>query len=357
MSALGASDSRICVLGANGQVGLEVSLFLSEMPGVGVVPVSRTQYGSALLRHLGLECRHGRLSDERQANALLQGATLLADFGWPTNTIGKMDAICAQIRNAIRHAPAGAPYVFISTQSVFCLDPAHPEFTAYRLAKLRAEQTALQQGRKVGRPVFVLRLGQVHGPLQSVSRAITREFRAETAYVPALDSYAVFTYSIAEALANIAAGREAPGTYTLLAYPQWRWTEVHAYYARWTGLVSKAIEEPPQAAATSTLARSRAALQSFCSTEIFRHREWLEYWGARLFPRRMQQLRLAHYRRQAGAEIDELRAKQSWRPYGQKIQIPGARLESISDIRGQILEKNQRMLRRVLAGAPDAIQL
>lgn len=354
MSSPVTKNSRICILGANGQVGLEVCLFLTDMPNVQVTPVCRTQYGAALLKRLGMECRHGRLTLEEEAGRLLEGAALVADFGWPTNPIGKTDAICRQIRNVIHQAPPGAPYVFISTQSVFCLDPSSPQFTAYRLSKRQAERTALREGRKAGRPVYVLRLGQVHGPLQSVSRAIIREFRAETAYVPAVDSYAVFTYSIAEALANIASGREIPGVYTLLAHPQWRWPEVHAYYSRWTGIRSEAVEESLRPGASSPLTRMWQTLRGFFGNEIFRQREMIEFWSTRVFPRKMQQLRLAHYRRQAAGEIGQLRALKSWRPYGQKVSVPGLRFKGISDIREGIFEKNQWLLERIRSVSSDA---
>jgi len=301
-----------------------------------------------------MQCRHGRLTVEAEARSLLKGATLVADFGWPTNTIGKMDEICRQIRNAIRQSPVGVPYVFISTQSVFCLDPSNPQITSYRLSKRRAEQTAIREGRRTGHPVYVLRLGQVHGPLQSVSKAILLEFRPETALVPAVDSYAVFTYSIAEALANIAAGRATPGVYTLLAYPQWRWPEVHAYYSRWTGIKSEAVEEPLRPEASSTLTRMRHMLRGFFGNEIFRQREMAEYFGTSLFPQKLRRLRLAHYRKQAAAEIGQLRALQSWRPYGQKVSIPGRRFTGMRDIRGEIFDKNQWLLARVRSVSPEA---
>lgn len=347
-------NSQIVVLGANGQVGLEVCLFLSDMPDVQVTPVSRTEYGLVLLRRLGIAGRYGRMTSETEAGRLLRGAALVADFGWPTNTIGKMDEICRQIQNAIRQSPDGVPYVFISTQSVFSLDPSNPQITAYRLSKRRAEQTAIREGRRTGHPVYVLRLGQVHGPLQSVSKIIIREFRAETAFVPAVDSYAVFTYSIAEALANIAAGRSTPGVYTMLAHPQWRWPEVHAYYSRWTGINSEAIEEPLRPEASSPFTRMWQTLRGFFGNELFRQREMAEFFGTSLFPQKLRRLRLAHYRQQAAAEIGQLRASQSWRSYGQKVSIPGRRFTVMRDIRGEIFDKNQWLMARIRAVSPEA---
>ncbi len=343
---------HICVLGSNGQVGLEVCLFLSDWSGVHVMPISRTLYGSALLHHLGLECRHGQLADEKQAADLLQNGTLVADFGWPSNAIGKLGEIRRRISNAIHHAPTEARYVFISTQSVYRLDPSKPRFSTYSLSKRYAERIALLEGKRMGRSVYVLRLGQVHGPLQRVSKAIISAFRPQAALVPSLRSYTVFTYSIAEALANIALGREEPGIYTVFSNPEWRWPEMHEYYAKWTGIPSTALEEPVPVSRHSLPSRIWHTLRTPFADEILRQKDLIEWCGSRLLPEYTAQLRLNHYRRRAASEISRLFAEQCWRPYGQMVEVDGRRLVSLSDTRPFILAKNRALFDRVRASAP-----
>ncbi len=131
----GIDPWRICVLGANGQVGVEVSAILSTWPGVEVAPVTRSEFGGVVLRRLGLKCRHGRMGNEDDAKRILSDCKLVADFGWPGRTVGRFEDLARQIRNTVRNAALGAPYVFISTQSVYQLDPAVSKFSAYRLAK------------------------------------------------------------------------------------------------------------------------------------------------------------------------------------------------------------------------------
>jgi hypothetical protein len=142
--------------------------------------------------------------------------------------------------------------------------------------------------------------------------------------------------------------------YTLLAHPQWRWPEVHAYYSRWTGIKSEAVEEPLRPEASSAFTRLRQTLRGFFGNELFRQREMAEFFGASLFPQKLRRLRLAHYRKQAAAEIGQLRALQSWRPYGQKVSIPGRRFTGMRDIRGEIFDKNQWLLARIREVSPDA---
>jgi hypothetical protein len=53
--------------------------------------------------------------------------------------------------------------------------------------------------------------------------------------LPDTVSDTVFAYSIAEALANIAAGKEKPGVYTLMSTPDWHWRDIYDYYCEETG--------------------------------------------------------------------------------------------------------------------------
>ncbi len=354
-SGMSGSAKRICVIGANGQVGVEVSAILSAWPEIEVAPVTRSEFGAVVLRRLGLDCRHGRMANEGDAKRVLSDCGLVADFGWPGRTVGRLEDLARQIRNAVRHAAPGAPYVFISTQSVYQLDPAVSEFSAYRIAKLYAEKIALEEGRKLGRPVYVLRLGQVHGPTQSVSRAIVKEFRPELAYVPELKSYAVFTYTVAEALVHILQGKEQPGVYTLVSSPEWSWQEMHAYFGAWTGMATRSVLVPPVVARASAWQRLRRCVAGWIHHEVFRQKDLLEHWGMKVVPEKTRGTRLKHYRNRAAAEVGQWLEDERWRPYGQKVEIPGARLRSLSDVRPFILEKNRELNRRFEALGPSVI--
>ena len=332
---------KICLLGANGQVGMEVCLLLSSWPKVEVVPVTRTDYGAALLRRFGLEVRLSGQSAPAMLSEALVGACLVTDFGWPHNAAGKLPRLRERIRRTMLAAPAGAPYVLISTQSVRRLDPAAPRFSIYGLSKGHVERFAVQEGRRQGRPVYVLRLGEVHGPFQGVSRGLVSEFRAERAIVPAMRSYSVFTYTVAEALVNIAAGREVPGTYLLYSEPRWRYAELHNYYSRWTGKPSEAIEEGVSSSGSSLTRRMLGALRACAGAELMRCKDVIEYWAARFAPERMGLARMHHHRKRAAAEVAGYLRGREWRPYGQKTELEGGSLRCLTDVRPFILEKNR----------------
>jgi hypothetical protein len=97
----------------------------------------------------------------------------------------------------------------------------------------------------------------------------------------------------------------------------------------------------------SLLSRVLNGLRSFLVTELFRHSEAIEFWGSRVAPELMTRLRLAYYRRRAAEEIHNMRQRVLWRPYDQRIEVPGVRLKTLSDTRLIIFEENQRLLRRI----------
>ncbi len=61
---------RIAIVGANGQVGMEVSLFLRVTEGPTWNAIVRSELAAALLRRLGIPCRIGSLGNRGEAQAL-----------------------------------------------------------------------------------------------------------------------------------------------------------------------------------------------------------------------------------------------------------------------------------------------
>ncbi|MBU4376666.1 MAG: NAD(P)-dependent oxidoreductase, partial [Candidatus Omnitrophica bacterium] len=232
---------NIAVIGANGQVGREVCLFLSVF-GVKVVPISRTELGGIFLERCGLSCRYGTIGNIEDAKRLLDGCDLIADFSHPHGLPTEVrTAVKSNIENALRWAPAKSPYVYMSTISAFGMAHGRSKMRNYRLAHTRyaADKRYLERLVLAGqakRDVYVLRLGQLHGYLQKVSQEFMEEAAlGEEVHLPFSSntaSYTVFCFTIAEALVNIALGKEKPGRYTLVSTPSWTWGEVYAHWAR-----------------------------------------------------------------------------------------------------------------------------
>lgn len=344
----------IGIIGANGQVGSEVVLALRLAGGVTVVPICRSERASAFLRRCGVTCRHGNVADPEQAPRLLARCDLVVDLSIPRGLPSENRAASRRlIETAVRYAPPGAAFVFASSINALGMGPRDRRLRHYVLArsayaalKRYAERVAVRAGRRHERAVYVLRLGQVHGVLQSVSRSISRNWRGRTAHVPEGPSYAVFAVTIAQALVAIAAGRETPGVYMLVETPPWSWKEVLELHAHLTPCSGPVVEE--RAVTSSALRRVCGRLVDPLMRFAAAHAEEI---AAHLLVRdHSLELRAeAMYRlRQARADLASTRSAPEFRPYRPYVGVPpGARLRSLSDSRASMWAQMQHIDRVV----------
>ena len=272
---------RIVILGANGQVAAEVSQLLARTPGVDLAPVSRTRGGSAYLRSKGVAVWHGSVSSPAEAQAMLKGADVIANFAL-AGGLGRA-AISANnriIQSIIDNSDAGARLIFISTLAVNgSVGPdGSRRRSAYGDLKRKNERYFEQATRRSGRRAWTLRLGHVCGEEQNITQAVRQEIALGPVRLPDPDRLSNTTYveAIAEALLAIGEGRTgAPGLYDLVNFPQWTWREVYEHEARQTGLpvaFAAAPDAPPLAAGVG--ARARATIYRLIQTLGLR--SWFE---------------------------------------------------------------------------------
>jgi nucleoside-diphosphate-sugar epimerase len=232
---------RVAILGANGQVGTEVSLRLRSVEEIEVVPIARNVSGSAFLRLNGLECRHGRISDPTEVRGLISDCDVVVNLALSNSGIPRIDRqINRQIvHNIVAAAKPGAPIIFASTIMVYApaMKVRFPD--SYGLEKVIAERMFRRLCRASHHPAFVFRLGHVMGELQNITRKICDEIRGGTVALPHKGlraSNTVFTSAIVEAIAQVALAAPTPGTFDLITFPQWSWLDVYRYYADELGL-------------------------------------------------------------------------------------------------------------------------
>jgi nucleoside-diphosphate-sugar epimerase len=332
----------IGVIGANGQVGTEVCLFLNCWEDVKVIAICRTRLGSAVLRSMGITCRHGSMQDAAHARELLADCDLVADFSLPRGSADDIKAAYrANITNALESASGATRYVFISSLMALGMKGVGARIryhwipkTVYAATKRFGERLARRLGKEKGVGVFVLRLGEVHGVLQNCSKG-TRAFLTHeppTVVVPDHESYSVFCFTIAEALVNIAQGKEQPGVYELVSTPAWTYQELFEYIAQQPVAVEVAL--PP---AISRVWYSR--LKRFAIGCLRDNRELAQAYLFGLVPGYEQKVKLNHWVRQ-------IRSKESLFVNASKYTVPvmrgippGKRLSSISDSRVTMHEK------------------
>ena len=354
--------TKIAVIGANGQVGSEVCLFLSEMDGIEVVPICRSELAAAPLRSWGLESRFGALSGSEEARRLLAGCQLVADFTLPRGDPGQMRAATVQVQaHAIQDAPAHARYVYISSLMAFGMGERSLRLKWHRLArtqygrfKRRSERSATKLGRRAGREVYVLRLGEVHGERQGVSLGLMSRVGRGTVHIEDRPSIVVFAFNIAEALVSIAAGHQAPGIYSLVCEPDWSLPEVYSYYCGRAGFEPDIVRLPdpagnqrPVRAALSSL---RVAASSTVARFVLRHRDLLATYLLASVPALERRFRTRYHLRRAASEIAALKEQKVERPFRGAFQgrSPGRRLAGQSDCRTSMEPLAARVRSRLL---------
>jgi nucleoside-diphosphate-sugar epimerase len=357
--------TTIGIIGANGQVGTEVCLFLSQMDDVRVVPICRTDRAVSYLERYGLHPRKGGIDDSEETIHLFEGCDLVADFTLLQGKLSAQRKIIYKIsRNAIQKAPTAARYVYVSSMMAYGMS-ATQSLRRYRLAKTiygqakrYGERLVFRLGKEVGREIYILRIGQVHGELQTVSRNILQGFQATTAYVPEGPSYSVFAYTVSEALVNIALGRERPGRYTLISVPQWSWKELFEYYARKLGkrpdvrfFPASPIHKKYSLQAVSQFIK-RLTVQPLVNFAI-RRRELITGYLLSWFPRVEARIYAIYSCNRAAAEISRsIRRKEdnSYRPFEVRPgRLPGKRMRCLSDSRttmDSVLPKVEELVRR-----------
>lgn len=353
---------KIAVIGANGQVGREVSLFLHVM-GVEVIPISRTEIGGVFLERCGLTCRYGSVSNESDVKRLLNGCDLVADFAHPRDLPAKIrESVKSNIDNVVRHAPQGAPYVYISTISAYGMGRDDSKMknyffarTTYAADKRCLERFALSQQSE--REIYVLRLGQVHGFLQKVSHEFMKETASGEVRLPFsadTNSYTVFCYSIAEALINIMKGRERPGKYTFVSTPEWSWGDIYNYWASQRGVELNLVASKNLELQTigSTFLRN---LKRFLLAPIMRvgvkHKQLILNIILVGFPSFQEKMQAEYLRRNAIRELSYANNVATSRKF-QIGKIPGNRLVSLSDSRLTMSEATLAVKVIVDAAAP-----
>jgi nucleoside-diphosphate-sugar epimerase len=227
--------------------------------------------------------------------------------------------------------PDGAPIIYGSTQSVYRLDPGAPRFNLYGSTKRHAERVVTRIGRRSGRPVCILRLGQVNGTMQSATLSVIKLLqRHDRVRVPDIPSFTVFVTSIEETVRRFVAGELPQGTYSMISDPAWSYAEL----AEWMAAEADARVEvrtvpAPKVPGISAKGLARRAISSVLN----RHKDRLTVLATAWMPDRYDAYRQAHYRSLAAAQHSEHEAAEAPMLFMQYVEVPGRRVPGISDSR------------------------
>ncbi|SEF14577.1 dTDP-4-dehydrorhamnose reductase [Rhizobiales bacterium GAS191] len=345
------SKRRIVILGANGNVGTEISLILRHFTQYDLVPVCRSRQGSSYLRYMGVPCAHGAVTDSAQAVSLLAKSTVIANFALaytPTGSPRELWELNRQIvASVFANAPGEATILHFSTISVYGDGQGRGAFglkSSYGAAKLSIERTALEHSRKSRKRLYVLRLGHVLGDLQNLSRSITDEIAAARPCIPFPDraSNTTFTATIADAIIKAADDElGAPGVYDLLNVPQLTWNEVYQIHAERAGLPLITSNETKGDRPRWPLSTSVAAIIGAINRHPFIRQQAMKLL-AFASPDRNQQIRATHLVEKARSEIRALRPAPQWNQALEWRETGSKFLTSLTPTRALLVDARYR---------------
>jgi uncharacterized protein YbjT (DUF2867 family) len=204
--------------------------------------VVRSTYGAALMRLARIDFAVANYDDATAMRAALNGCDVVVDLTYPGGQFPDIPpALARNLRAVMAAMVPGSRYVHMSSIMAFGMSSGDSTLKNHRLPRVSyghikrwGEGEAERVGAGLGIETYVMRLGQVHGALQSVSQEYRRRTEAGRLRFegsPDALSTTLFTNAVADAIRACGRGALQPGrTYTLLSNPQWSLSELGSAY-------------------------------------------------------------------------------------------------------------------------------
>jgi dTDP-4-dehydrorhamnose reductase len=236
---------KVGIVGANSQVGTELTVLFAEQNGVTVAPIVRNRLGTHFLRHLGIDCRIADVTDDADASEALADldVVVIAAFAWQYSQEG-FEARGARKANenivskTVEHTPRGARIVYFSSQAAYGDEidaPQYTDWSLYTREKRNAEKVLRKSCEGTSKRGYAFRLGFVHGPNQSRTKALKEGLSTDShVYVvtdPDKPSNVIHTVTLRDAILQCGSANVPSGVYDLTNEPQWTWGDVCEFYS------------------------------------------------------------------------------------------------------------------------------
>lgn len=334
---------NIGIVGANSQVGTELTALFAEHDDVSIRPIVRNRLGTHFLRSLGIDSTVADVTDDADARAALADldVVVIAAFAWQYSqegfqARGARKANEAIVRNTVEHAPTDARIIYFSSQAAFGNEigaPQYSDWSLYTREKRNAEATLADACEETDKRGYAFRLGFVHGVNQSRTSELASGLSAYPhVYVgadPDKPSNVVHTVTLRDAVLKCGSGRTPAGTYSIVNEPQWTWREVCEHYAPDEGTLHYESPNGSSSALKTALGKAWSVIED---------RERTLRTATVYIPDTVNEWLFHRYlRRQRGGELGALRGKKSLRrPAFEFDPIPGPFLTELPETEGQL---------------------
>jgi nucleoside-diphosphate-sugar epimerase len=245
---MNSAPIKLAILGANGQIATEVAMYLSGRDDVQMCGFTRSRYGTILLDLLGIPSFVIDFANITAENkALLADVDAVVDCTYPAGQQQKLAGLIESNAAAVMKCmKRGATYIHSSSISAFGMPIDSTQLRDYRFArtsyartKRSAEKCLSQLAQRHGVRACHLRLGQVHGVLQSVTgqfKGLIEQGQIVSTGNTASTSTTVFCHAVAEAFLCAARGDFNDGSVTtVVSQAQWTLETLFDVYRDITG--------------------------------------------------------------------------------------------------------------------------
>lgn len=231
---------KVGIIGANGQVGTELTFLFGERD-IEVVPIVRNAVAGEMFDYHGFGYRLADVADPADARRALSDldVVVIAAFASPL-TRGEFKPNRARrtnediIENSVRYAAEGARVVYFSSVAAFGAEIDISEYWWYVREKRHLEAVFFGCCDSHDTTGYVHRIGLVLGRnlgrTEDIRETLSNSVRVDVETHATAASNTVHTVTIAESVLRCADDDVPQGTYTIVNKPQWTWERVFDHY-------------------------------------------------------------------------------------------------------------------------------
>lgn len=303
---------NITVIGANGKVGVETCLYLRQM-GYNVIPIVRSLVGSILLKKLGFKCRIIKIVDDESCKSAIFDSDLIVDLSVQSGMTNEIEkAIKKQAELILKNCSTDSSFIYASSIMVYGMNDFSNSFKFYFLSrsiygkwKRSGEKIIDKLGKKYNKKIFIFHFGHVYGFLQPIQNNLLEEFKngKKIFVLPSKSASTIFVCSIAETFTKVINNNLSAGTFTLLSYPFWTWSELYFYLAQKYGFNIKILTSNQSNLSATDLFIQQ--LQNSLNIYIIKYGEMIRAYFLKYFPTLEIKLKAKNLVSKASKEINE----------------------------------------------------
>ena len=233
---------KIAVIGANGNVGTELSYLLKDE--CDIIPIVRNKIGSVFLEHHGIKCRIADIANPDMAKSALKDIDIVVNSTWVSDRFSGSQNQTSRlvnktiIENSFKYSKKNAVIIYLSTVRAFAnkVDPTTSKFwpPRYDVEKQFLEKIVKKDAAKYNKKGISFRCGHVFGEGQPNTRAI-RKLLSQNKKItinvnPNALSNILHIMTLKDAIFKCLNENIKSETYSLVNHPQWTWKEIFDFY-------------------------------------------------------------------------------------------------------------------------------